>query len=59
MRRRRHGGDVFREKTEEAVEYFQGSKGMGLEVNGMIDTETWLALLGKEKFEWGPAPGRF
>ena len=47
----------FGKKTEEAVEYFQGSKGMGLEVNGMIDTETWLALLGKEKFEWGPAPG--
>ena len=47
----------FGKKTEEAVEYFQGAKGMGLEVNGMIDTETWLALLGKEKFEWGPAPG--
>ena len=34
----------FGKKTEEAVEYFQGSKGMGLEVNGMIDTETWLSV---------------
>jgi len=47
----------FGKKTEEAVEIFQGANGPGLEVNGMINTKTWLALLGKEKFEWGPAPG--
>ena len=47
----------FGKKTEEAVEFFQGANGPGLEVNGMINTKTWLALLGKEKFEWGPAPG--
>ena len=47
----------FGKKTEEAVEYFQGAHNPALEVNGMVNSETWLALLGKEKFEWGPAPG--
>ena len=45
----------FGKKTEEAVEFLQGDK--KIEVTGMINTKTWLALLGKEKFKWGPAPG--
>ena len=45
----------FGPSTQEAVCYFQAS--VGLPEVGYVDPETWRALLGEDKYAWGPAPG--
>ena len=45
----------FGPSTQEALCYFQAS--VGLPEVGYVDPETWRALLGEDKYAWGPAPG--
>ena len=45
----------FGPSTADALCYFQASA--GLPETGVCDAETWEALLGRERFEWGPPPG--
>ena len=45
----------FGPSTQEALCYFQASA--GLAETGVCDADTWRALLGDEKFAWGPVPG--
>ena len=45
----------FGPSTQEALCYFQAS--VGLPEVGYVDPETWRALLGDDKYAWGPAPG--
>ena len=45
----------FGPSTADALCYFQAS--VGLPETGVCDAATWAALLGRERFEWGPAPG--
>ena len=45
----------FGPSTVDALCYFQASA--GLPETGVCDAETWEALLGRERFEWGPPPG--
>ena len=45
----------FGPSTVDALCYFQASA--GLPETGVCDAATWAALLGRERFEWGPAPG--
>ena len=41
--------------TQDALCYFQA--GAGLPETGFVDADTWKALLGPERFGWGPVPG--
>jgi len=45
----------FGPSTVDALCYFQASA--GLPETGVCDAATWRALLGEERFEWGPPPG--
>ena len=45
----------FGPSTVDALCYFQASA--GLPETGVCDAATWRALLGPERFEWGPPPG--
>jgi antiviral helicase SKI2 len=45
----------FGPSTVDALCYFQAS--VGLPETGVCDAATWRALLGDERFEWGPPPG--
>jgi hypothetical protein len=45
----------FGSSTQEALCYFQASA--GLSETGVVDMDTWQALIGQEKFAWGPVPG--
>lgn len=35
--------------------YFQATNGIA--ETGVVDEDTWLALLGEEQYRWGPTPG--
>ena len=45
----------FGPSTADALCYFQASA--GLPETGVCDAETWGALLGAERYAWGPPPG--
>ena len=45
----------FGPSTQDALCYFQA--GAGLPETGFVDADTWKALLGEERFRWGPVPG--
>lgn len=45
----------FGASTQDALCYFQA--GAGLPETGFVDADTWKALLGPERFGWGPVPG--
>ena len=45
----------FGSSTKEALMYFQATNGIA--ETGVVDEDTWLALLGEEEYRWGPAPG--
>ena len=45
----------FGASTKDALLYFQANA--GLQETGVVDAETWSALLGAEAFMWGPPPG--
>ena len=45
----------FGASTMDALLYFQAAA--GVPESGVVDPETWSALLGIEAFVWGPAPG--
>ena len=45
----------FGPSTQDALCYFQASK--KLPETGVVDADTWRALLGEEKYAWGPVPG--
>jgi len=45
----------FGESTKDALLYFQANA--GIPETGLVDPDTWRALLGDEVFRWGPPPG--
>ena len=45
----------FGPSTQEAMCYFQAS--VGLPEVGYVDPDTWRALLGDDRYAWGPVPG--
>ena len=45
----------FGETTKVALLYFQANA--GIPETGLVDSDTWRALLGEEAFKWGPPPG--
>ncbi len=45
----------FGPSTQEALCYFQAS--VQLPETGFVDADTWRALIGEERFIWGPPPG--
>mmetsp|Transcript_800 Transcript_800/g.3021 ORF Transcript_800/g.3021 Transcript_800/m.3021 type:complete len:521 (-) Transcript_800:62-1624(-) len=45
----------FGSSTKDALLYFQANA--GVQETGVVDAETWSALLGAEAFMWGPPPG--
>ena len=45
----------FGQSTKDALLYFQANA--GLSETGLVDPDTWRALLGDEEFRWGPPPG--